>query len=329
MPFSRGPLVVKFPLSLQSLGSGAGQVAKRWGPTFNELAGKARAARAKLVPSSPRGSLRLALLTTLGLTVSLALLAQSPSANTSANASLSTGASSGDSTQSGTANTGASSSSSNTPTNSGVASGASAANSSLNDASAEVGVKTMPTPLAKSMPLRAAPTPPSSSAPSPSRPLWGELTAPQQLALQPLNLLWSGITQGQKRKWLALVDNFSSLNPKDQDKLQQRMQQWASMSTQERAQARVIFSQVQQLSGDDRLSKWQAYEALEPTEKTKLANSTKMLPNSAAISPAPLALHPTASVNLLFPESFSSTRLETEQLSRKTLLPPKTQPPSP
>jgi hypothetical protein len=159
--------------------------------------------------------------------------------------------------------------------------------------------------------------------------LWGELTAPQQLALQPLNLLWSGITQGQKRKWLALVDNFSSLNPKDQDKLQQRMHQWASMSTQERAQARVIFSQVQQLSGDDRLSKWQAYEALEPTEKTKLANSTKMLPNSAAISPAPLALHPTASVNLLFPESFSSTRLETEQLSRKTLLPPKPQPPSP
>ena len=310
MPFSRGPLIVKFSLSPRSLGSGAGQVAQRGAMMVSELARSVSAARAWLVSSSPRPSLRLALLATLGLTLCLAIQAQSPAPNPnpSPNANMNAGTSSSDST------------SSNTSTNSSTSS---TANSSVNDASAEVGVKTMP-PL-------AAPTSPSSSGPrpSPSHPLWGELTAPQQLALQPLNLLWSGITQGQKRKWLALVDNFSSLNPKDQEKLQQRMHQWASLSTQERAQARVIFSQVQQLSGDDRLSKWQAYEALEPTEKTKLANSTNMLPNSAAISPAPLALHPTASVNLLFPESFISTRLETEQLLRKTLLPPKPQPPSP
>ena len=313
MPLFRGPLFVKFSLSLLSPGSGAGQVAQQCALMLSGLA------RRVWVPSNPRGSLRFALLATLGLTASLALLAQAQSPNTSPSSNLNAGASSSDAT------------SSSTPTISSAASVASAANASTSEASAEGGAKTMPTPLGKSMPLKAASASPSSSAPppSPSHPLWAELTAPQQLALQPLNLLWSGITQGQKRKWLALVDNFSSLNPKDQEKLQQRMQQWASMSTQERAQARVIFSQVQQLSGDDRLSKWQAYEALEPTEKTKLANSTKMLPNSAAISPAPLALHPTASVNLLFPESFSSTRLETEQLSRHTLLPPKSQPPSP
>ena len=126
-----------------------------------------------------------------------------------------------------------------------------------------------------------------------------------------------------------MVANFADLPAKDQEKLQQRMNQWASLSAQERAQARVIFSQVQQLSGDDRLSKWQAYQALEPSQKNQLAQSTQMLPNSAAISPAPITSRPVESIHLLFSQSFSSSRLEVDQLSSKTLLPPKVQAPAP
>ncbi len=162
-----------------------------------------------------------------------------------------------------------------------------------------------------------------------SAPKWADLTATQQLALQPLNVLWSTITSAHKRKWIALVANFADLPAKDQEKLQQRMNQWASLSAQERAQARVIFTQVQQLSGDDRLSKWQAYQALEPSQKNQLAQSTQMLPNSAAISPAPITSRPVESIHLLFSQSFSSSRLEVDQLSSKTLLPPKVQAPAP
>ncbi len=177
-------------------------------------------------------------------------------------------------------------------------------------------------------------TPPG-SAPTPrkispeSAPKWADLTPTQQLALQPLNVLWSTITSAHKRKWIALVANFADLPSKDQEKLQQRMNQWASLSAQERAQARVIFTQVQQLSGDDRLSKWQAYQALEPSQKNQLAQSTQMLPNSAAISPAPITSRSVESIHLLFSQSFSSTRLEVDQLSSKTLLPPKVQAPAP
>jgi hypothetical protein len=162
-----------------------------------------------------------------------------------------------------------------------------------------------------------------------STPKWADLTATQQLALQPLNVLWSAITTAHKRKWIALVANFADLAAKDQEKLQQRMNQWASLSAQERAQARVIFTQVQQLSGDDRLSKWQAYQALEPSQKNQLAQTTQMLPNSAAISPAPITTRSVESIHLLFSQSFSSTRLEVDQLSSKTLLPPKVQAPAP
>jgi Protein of unknown function (DUF3106) len=162
-----------------------------------------------------------------------------------------------------------------------------------------------------------------------SPPKWVELTPSQQRALQPLNSLWSSITTAHKRKWIALIANFSDLSDKDQEKLQQRMKQWASLSAQERAQARVIFTQVQQLTADDRLSKWQAYQALEPSQKNQLAQSTPLLPNSAAISPKPIVLRSEDSIHLLISPTTKSTRLAVDQLASHTLLPPKVASPAP
>ena len=205
-------------------------------------------------------------------------------------------------------------------------------NTNLNEESSTKGLHTNEPSMPK---IQSSATPNAGAAATasnisvPSHPLWVDLTGTQQLALQPLNVLWSSMTASQKRKWIALVANFSNLSSSDQDKLQQRMHQWASMSAQERAQARVVFAQVQQLSGDERLSKWQAYQALEQSEKIELAKATTKLPNSAAISPSPLSQRSAISIQMLFPTTYSSTRLDTDQLSIKTLLPPRVQAPAP
>ena len=57
----------------------------------------------------------------------------------------------------------------------------------------------------------------------------------------------------------------------EQAKLHSRMTEWAALSPQQRTQARLNFAETKQLSPDDKKAKWEAYQALPPEEKRKLA----------------------------------------------------------
>lgn len=188
---------------------------------------------------------------------------------------------------------------------------------------------TLNTPIAPSL---ATPSPVSST---PNRmalssyPKWSELKSSEQTALKPLFSLWPRMTSAHKNKWLALSANFAELSPSDQEKLQNRMTQWGSLTSEQRTQARIIFNQVQQIPSDDRLSKWQAYQALDAKQRGLLAQDAAFLPHSAAIAPKP---HSSASINKsLFndPKSVGSARIELDQISSKTLLPPRFRAPAP
>ena len=168
-----------------------------------------------------------------------------------------------------------------------------------------------------------------SSKPSSSYPKWSELNNKQKLALLPLLDLWPEMSETQKRKWLTLSANFTDLSVSDQEKLQARMTQWSLLSPQQRVQARVIFAQVQQFQGDERLNKWQEYQALEPAQRNELAQNLSIMPNSAAISPKPKAIG--ASTTTLYKPAHepSHLRLQVDQIASKTLLPPKRNSPAP
>jgi hypothetical protein len=168
-----------------------------------------------------------------------------------------------------------------------------------------------------------------SSKPSSSYPKWSELNNKQKLALLPLLDLWPEMSETQKRKWLSLSANFTDLSVSDQEKLQTRMTQWSLLSPQQRVQARVIFAQVQQFQGDERLNKWQEYQALDPAQRNELAQNLNIMPNSAAISPKPKAIG--ASMTTLYKPAHepSHLRLQVDQIASKTLLPPKRNSPAP
>ncbi len=162
-----------------------------------------------------------------------------------------------------------------------------------------------------------------------SSPKWTDLTGKQQFALRPLIELWPEMSETQKRKWLTLCANFSELNAKDQEKLQARMSQWSVLSPQQRAQARVIFAQVQQFEGDERLNKWQQYQALAPEKRNELAQNLNVMPNSAAISPKPKALGTSNTLAYQSALQPSHLRLQADQVGTKTLLPPRRNNPAP
>jgi hypothetical protein len=136
--------------------------------------------------------------------------------------------------------------------------------------------------------LRAA----SASRPAPprsTRPEWSELSPSQQQALAPLASSWPTLREAQKRKWIALSVNYQKLSPDERTKLHSRMSGWAALSPQQRTQARLNFGETQGLPADDKKAKWEAYQALPPEEKRRLAAGAqaKTPATAAAVKPVP------------------------------------------
>jgi hypothetical protein len=138
------------------------------------------------------------------------------------------------------------------------------------------------------------------AAPNASRPSWPELTPPQQLALAPLALSWNTLSEVQKRKWLEISKNYAALSPEGQATLHSRMNEWVTLSHQQRAQARLNFGKTKELSKEltpeEKKAKWQTYQALSAEEKQKLAAKASPKPAGAATALRPVAPQKLASV---------------------------------
>lgn len=154
-----------------------------------------------------------------------------------------------------------------------------------------------------------------------TKPLWSELTAEQQLALKPLVSHWTTMNTGQKRKWLALSRNFATMSTDDQVTLHSRMIEWAALSNQQRAQARLNFAEVKRLPADERKAKWEQYQALSEEEKRKLAERAPAKPRGAAIPVRPVSSQKLVPVPAVTPPGQHTPRI--------VLAPPPTPPSMP
>lgn len=163
-------------------------------------------------------------------------------------------------------------------------------------------------------------TPQTATVTTPSRPLWQELSAAQQQALSPLVQLWPSMTEPHKRKWLAVSQNFAQLSPDERATIQSRMREWAALTAQQRAAARLNFANAQQLLQEDKRAKWEAYLALPDDAKQKLA-AQHVKP---VIGAAP-AFKPVAAGKITTPPAASNTktlpRIASDQVAPATLLP--------
>ena len=111
---------------------------------------------------------------------------------------------------------------------------------------------------------------------------WVELTPAQQTALAPLASAWNGISEAQKRKWIAMSQNFPSFSPAERTTLHGRMTEWAALSAAQRDQARLNFAKTKQLSTEEKKNQWEAYQALSPEQKKQLASKAQPKPTGAA-----------------------------------------------
>jgi len=173
--------------------------------------------------------------------------------------------------------------------------------------------------------------PPKPVAKRPTKPLWSELTAAQQQALAPLSGTWDTVSEAQKRKWLAMSQNFPRMPVAEQAKLHSRMTEWAALSAEQRTQARLNFGETQQLAPDNKKAKWEAYQALSPEEKRKLAATAPKAP-AAAAAVKPVAPEKLAGVPKPRPKPHNnSARIAAapNQVDHNTLLPQPAPAPAP
>ena len=159
--------------------------------------------------------------------------------------------------------------------------------------------------------------------PASNGPLWVELTTAQRQALAPLAGTWDTVSEAQKRKWLAMSVKFPKLAPDEQAKLHSRMSEWVALSPQQRTQARLSFGEAKQLSADDKKAKWEAYQALPPEEKRKLAAGAAKPPQAAAaVKPVPAARLATLPKQVHQPDSKGPRiAVAPNQVDHNTLLP--------
>lgn len=165
--------------------------------------------------------------------------------------------------------------------------------------------------LAVSLGANAQPTAPKAAAPSapPAKtvvaqasagPGWAELSPTQRDILKPLAPTWASLSQNHKRKWLQMAKSYPALPADEQAKMQGRMQEWGSLSSQQRTQARLNFAKTKELSKEltpeEKKAKWEAYQSLSDDEKHKLAAKAPVKPVGAAPAVKPVARQKLATV---------------------------------
>jgi len=147
--------------------------------------------------------------------------------------------------------------------------------------------------------------------PTVAKPLWRDLTTRQQRALEPLAPVWDDLTEPHKRKWLVISRDYAKLPETDQEILHSRMTEWASLSNQQRAQARLNFADVKQVPVDERKAKWEAYQALTDEEKGKLAaRATTSTTPGAAPTVRPVPAQKLAPIPAIGPEGQHTPRIQ-------------------
>lgn len=118
---------------------------------------------------------------------------------------------------------------------------------------------------------------------------WARLTPAQKQVLSPLERDWALLDAARRAKWLEVAALFPTLPADERARLQDRMNEWAHMSSAERSRARMQFQEALQVSPSDRQAKWQAYQALPEAERQALTLRAKPAAKPVAVAASPTA----------------------------------------
>jgi len=143
--------------------------------------------------------------------------------------------------------------------------------------------------LAIALGIATADTPTTVLIGTPPQPTWSELNKQQRDILAPLSRDWNQMENVRRKKWLGIADRYSTMKPEEQQRVQQRMREWAELSADQRNKVRNTYRDFQQLPSEQKQTlkqKWEAYSNLPSDEKQRLRETRK---SSTLLAPPPAA----------------------------------------
>jgi hypothetical protein len=115
------------------------------------------------------------------------------------------------------------------------------------------------------------------------KPLWRSLTPPQQLVLHPLQGEWDQMDGVRKQKWLQLANRFAAMKPEEQQRVQERMREWARLTPAQRELARETYARARKIAPEQKTASWESYQQLPEEQKKKLAASAAGRKNTSVV----------------------------------------------
>ena len=113
-------------------------------------------------------------------------------------------------------------------------------------------------------------------------PAWGQLTPEQQKILAPIQGEWDKLDAPRKQKWIGITQRYPKMKPEEQERLQTRMREWATLTPEQRRAAREKYREFEQLPTKEREAirqKWDEY-------KQELAQKPPAPPAEESAQPA-------------------------------------------
>lgn len=112
---------------------------------------------------------------------------------------------------------------------------------------------------------------------------WGDLTPPQQHALQPLAGKWDTLEKIRQQKWLDVAKLFSKMTPDEQRRVQDRMRDWVALTPDQRNLARENYARSKKIEASQKSAQWERYQQLPEEQKKKLAADNAVKKQVAAL----------------------------------------------
>jgi len=106
---------------------------------------------------------------------------------------------------------------------------------------------------------------------TPLGPPFSNLTAYQAEVLKPLQPVWDELGEVRKRKWIEIANRLPTLSDDEKNRITQRMQEWAALTSQQRRQVRDNFTEAMGKTAAERQAQWEEYQKLSPEARAALA----------------------------------------------------------
>lgn len=106
-------------------------------------------------------------------------------------------------------------------------------------------------------------------------PSWNELSAGEREILAPLAGEWDRMDAQRKAKWIGIARRYPTMPSIQQDRLRAQMKSWATLSPDERREARERYRAQKQLPESRRQDiqkKWQEYRDLPEDQRRSMSN---------------------------------------------------------